>query len=183
MIDEIQNVIGELSNVVANINPADFRNLSRAIMDADRVFVAGMGRSGLMIRAFAMRLMHMGKTTYVVGDVTTPSITENDLLLVASGSGNTMSLVNMAEKAKAANASLALITIYPESSIGEMAECILTIDAPAKADIAADGISAQPMATLFEQGMLICLDSLVLRLMDMMGIAAHEMYLKHANLE
>ena len=118
-----------------------------------------------------------------MGDITTPPIREGDLLLVASGSGNTMSLVSMARKARAVGAGIALITIHPESQLGELADCMLTISAPAKADGYAAGISAQPMATLFEQGMLILLDSMVLRLMAATGMDADAMFRNHANLE
>ena len=183
MVDEIQAVIGELSSVTSNIKPEEFTALARAIMEAERVFVAGMGRSGLVIKSFAMRLMHMGKAAYVVGDITTPPIREKDLLLVASGSGNTMSLVSMARKARAVGAGVALVTIHPESQLGELADCMLTISAPAKADGYTASISAQPMATLFEQGMLIMLDSMVLRLMSTMGTDADAMFRNHANLE
>ena len=72
-----------------------------ALMEfSSRIFVAGAGRSGLCMRAFGMRLMHLGKTVYVVGETTTPSIAATDLLILGSGSGRTASLLAMAEQAQ-----------------------------------------------------------------------------------
>lgn len=53
-----------------------------AILKADRIFVAGAGRSGFVARAFANRLMHMGLTVFFVGEPTTPAIKAGDLLVI-----------------------------------------------------------------------------------------------------
>jgi 6-phospho-3-hexuloisomerase len=54
----------------------------------------------------AMRFMHLGYTVFIVE--TTPAILEGDLLLVASGSGTTSSVVSSAEKAKSQKLQLSL---------------------------------------------------------------------------
>ena len=72
--------------------------LADAILAAETIFVAGAGRSGLAMKSFAMRLMHMGFDTYVVGETVTPSITDKAVLLIGSGSGSTSSLVSQCEQ-------------------------------------------------------------------------------------
>ena len=91
-----------------------------------------MGRSGFMMRGFAMRLMHMGYTTYVVGETTTPAILEGDLLVLGSGSGKTSSLVAMANKAKEMGAKIALISSNDKEGIAEVADCIVKVETQAK---------------------------------------------------
>lgn len=74
-----------------------------------------------MLKAFAMRLMHIGLKVHVVGDVVTPALQKGDLLLLASASGETASLVNVATKAKQLGGTVVLLTIFPESTLGKLA--------------------------------------------------------------
>lgn len=156
-----------------------------AIDTAQRVFVAGAGRSGLAVRAFAMRLMHLGKTVHVVGDVTTPGICAGDLLVIGSGSGSTGSLRIQAEKAKAIGADILLLTIMPHSPIGTLADVVVQIPAPSpKAEDAANTVeSIQPMGSLFEQSLFLLGDCLILALMQHNQQSSDEMFTRHANLE
>lgn len=180
----ITEVVEELSRTLSSIDSKEQSDIVKLIMKAERVFVAGAGRSGLMARCFAMRLMHMGINAYMVGEVVTPAIAAGDLLLITSGSGTTASLVKMAEKAKKLGAKIATVTIYPEAAIGQMADAVVTINAPtAKSDIDHGFRSVQPMGSLFEQSLLICLDHCIMLLMDEKHITSEEMFRRHANLE
>lgn len=183
MIEGLQTIAKEITCVLETISSEAVNDLAKEILGAKRVFVAGTGRSGLVIRCFAMRLMHLGLCAHIVGDATTPAIGAGDLLLVASGSGSTMSLVGMAQKASAVGAKVALVTIHPNSPVGEMACCVVQINAPAKADGQQNSISVQPMATLFEQSMMVFLDYMVLCLMRHKEFTAQQMFAQHANLE
>ncbi|GHL77917.1 hypothetical protein ECZU34_56650 [Escherichia coli] len=101
---ETQSVAGvactDLHQAMSRIDGAALARLEQAIAEANTVFVFGAGRSLLMLKAFAMRLMHIGLKVHVVGDVVTPALKNGDLLLLASASGETASLVNVATKAK-----------------------------------------------------------------------------------
>ena len=166
--------------------PAERIEAAAGVVDrAGRVYVAGAGRSGLAMRAFAMRLMHMGKTVHVVGDVTTPAIEEGDLLVIGSGSGSTGSLQVIAERAKKHGARLLLFTIVPDSPIASMADMVVQIPAPSsKAPNAADTVvSAQPMGSLFEQSLFVLGDVLILALMQKHGLSSDTMFARHANME
>lgn len=175
-------IIGELKKVMEQISPDACKELCGAITDAARVFVAGAGRSGLVVKAFAMRLMHLGCAAYVCGEMVTPSFRKGDLLLIVSGSGETASLTSMAEKACAVGGSLALVTVRAESSIGAMADVIVPVPAPTpKADNAFR--SVQPMGALFEQSCFLLLDAVVMELMERLGQDEASMYARHANLE
>ena len=80
-------ILADLSRTLGQLDATQIEDLQDAILSADRVFIAGKGRSGLQMKAFAMRLMHLRLTVHVVDDVTTPALAEGDLLLVGSSSG------------------------------------------------------------------------------------------------
>ena len=180
----ISQILDELGETVGRVCNDSAEKLADAIIDAQTIFVAGAGRSGLAMESFAMRLMHMGFDTYVVGETVTPSITDKDVLLIGSGSGSTSSLVVSANKADAISATICLITIDEHSLIGKLAEIVLTIPAPSpKIDRDLGFRSVQPMGSLFEQSLLLTLDAIVLLLMRKTGKTAELMFTKHANLE
>lgn len=186
-VKEISAVLGELGGVLARVDEAALRALEERVAGARRVFVAGAGRSGLMMRAFAMRLMHLGLEAHVVGDATTPSIQAGDLLVVGSGSGETESLRGMARRAREAGAALALLTTVPSSTIGGLADTVVRFDAPSPKAARVPGVapppSVQPMGSLFEQALLLSLDTVVLRLATARGASSEQMFERHANLE
>ena len=173
----------ELKKTLSGVDAASVEAMIARIVKAKRVFVAAAGRSALAIKAFAMRLMHLGLQVYVMGEIVTPAIKEGDLLLIGSGSGETGSLVTAAKRAKAFGAELALITIFPESSIGSIADEVVCISAPtSKADTGF--VSIQPGGSCFEQSMLLLLDACVIRVAEALQLNAEEnLKLRHANLE
>lgn len=177
------SIVEELRRAVDKISVNEAEQLVNLILNAEKVFVAGAGRSGLMGRAFAMRLMHLGIQAYVVGETVTPGIGPGDLLIIGSGSGETQSLIGMANKAKHIGAAVALVTIHPNSTLGRLS---VTVQLPGSAKDSEDRestASIQPMASLFEQMLIILFDAVVLRLMDQMGKNAGQMFGRHANLE
>ena len=118
-------VCRELQAALSAIDTEATEKFADLLLGADEIFCAGAGRSGFQIRGFAMRLMHMGRKSYMVGETCTPNITDKGLLVVCSGSGTTKSLVNHAMKAKEVGAKVALITINPESTIGKLADVVI----------------------------------------------------------
>lgn len=184
-VPEFAVVLGEVSAALDAVDAGALAELERRIGAARRVYVAGAGRSGLVMRGFAMRLMHLGLQVHVVGDVTTPAIAAGDLLVVGSGSGETESLAAMARKARKLGAGLALLTIVPASTIGKLAEVVLRIDAPSPKATPPPGTraSVQPMGSLFEQALLVLVDTVVFRLARARGATYEEMFGRHANLE
>ena len=180
----ISQILDELSETVGHICNDSAEKLADAILAAETIFVAGAGRSGLAMKSFAMRLMHMGFDTYVVGETVTPSITGKDVLLIGSGSGSTSSLVASTNKADAIGATICLITIDENSPIAQLAEVVLTIAAPSpKVNRDLGFRSVQPMGSLFEQSLLLILEAIVLLLMRKTGKTTELMFTRHANLE
>lgn len=180
----ISQILDELGETVGHVCNNSAEKLVDAIMDAQTVFVAGAGRSGLAMKSFAMRLMHIGFDTYVVGETVTPSITDKDVLLIGSGSGSTSSLVASTNKAEAIGATICLVTIDENSPIGKLGDVVLTLPAPSpKVNRNLGFRSVQPMGSLFEQSLLLTLDAIILLLMEKTGKTPESMFNRHANLE
>ena len=196
LVSVSQTILQEIRNSLEQISQEDFAIFSQALKAAPRVFVAGRGRSELMLKAFAMRLMHLGLEAFVVGEAVTPAIRKGDLLLVASGSGQTPSLLPLVQKAREKKAKVALITASPESPLAALSDEVLLIPAPSlrtnESGQDKKGLqkasrqkapSLQPLASLFEQSLLILLDSIVLRLKEELGVSETQMRQRHANLQ
>jgi 6-phospho-3-hexuloisomerase len=167
----------ELAEIAASLPRGEAEALARAVRDARRVFVSGMGRSGLMMRAFSMRLMQLGVTVYVVGDTTTPSIAKGDLLVVGSRFGRSGSLTHYVRIARREKARVAVVTMVPDTPLGRTADYVATIP------VAEGGPSRQPLGTLFEQSLLVYLDAVVLLLKRLLHKTEGAMRKRHTNLE
>jgi 6-phospho-3-hexuloisomerase len=180
----MQQVLAELAATASELVEDEPMALLGKIEAANRIFIAGVGRSGLIMRGFAMRLMHLGLPVHVVGHVTTPAIGQGDLLIIGSGSGATPSLLAHASRARQEGAGIVLITTTAYSPIGQLADLRLVIPAPTpKAPQASLQSSIQPMASLFEQTMLVMLDTLSILLMARLGVDDQVAFTRHANLE
>ena len=156
------------------------------------VLVVGAGRSGLVGRAFAMRLMHLGFRTYVVGETITPAIGPNDVLVAISGSGSTAVVVTAAEAAKRVGAKVIAITSYRDSPLAKIADHVVVVPGRTKTAVEQDYFSRQilgiheplaPLGTLFELGTAVFLDSIVAELMYRLGKSEVEMKYRHAIIE
>lgn len=178
-------MIGEIDDCLKKVSDDSVQKALSHIKAADRVFLAGTGRSSLGIRGFAIRLVHLGIHTYMVGETTTPPIRPKDCLIVGSGSGRTPGLLAVAQKAHSVGAHVVLFTIDRDSPIAQCADTIVVIPAPSpKAQISAtEHTSVQPMGSLFEQCLFLALDALVMVLMRESNTTSAEMFARHANLE
>jgi 6-phospho-3-hexuloisomerase len=185
-LQETARQVGEeVGRCLAGVGEESLVRAVSLIRPAERIFLAGAGRSGLAVRAFAMRMMHMGKEAHVVGDTTTPAVRAGDLLIIGSGSGRTAGLLAAARKARELGVTVLLFTIDAGSPMAELADCVVRIDAPSPKAAGApeETRSMQPMGSLFEQTLFLLFDVLVLALMRSGNFAADAMFSRHANLE
>jgi 6-phospho-3-hexuloisomerase len=180
---KLKSVTSELASVMESIDEMQTKQVVEYIESAPRIFVKGVGRSGLIMEAFAMRLMHLGFPVHVIGSVITPSAREGDLLIVGTGSGETGSLITYANKAEKLGLKMIALTNSVDSTIGGMADIVLRIPSPTKSANNSEIRSIQPMGTLFEQSLLICSDIVILELMESKSINSEQMFGHHANLE
>lgn len=184
VMKQMAAIMKELDHSVSLMHIGDSEEILQTLNHAERIFLAGSGRSGLAIRAFANRLVHLGKTVYVVGDVTTPSIGAGDVLFIGSGSGETASLIVNANKAKQLGAKVILNTTNPKSTISKLADFKLVINVMNKeAETEEKEPSIQPMGSTFEQLSFILYDAIILEWIETFNQTFDNMKARHANLE
>jgi len=163
-----------------------------SLINTKRIFIVGAGRSGLVAKAFGMRLMHLGFTVYVVGEVITPAINKDDLLIIVSGSGQTLSPIVAARIAKEKGVKIVSITSNPDSDIGKISEVVVQIKGRRPEDAKRDYEARQllgnhepltPLGTLFELSAMVFLDSVIDELMLRYKKSEDELRKLHADLE
>lgn len=175
-------ILEENSQLAKKIDIENLIPLINAIQDAERIFLIAAGRSGFAMRAAAMRLMHLGRNVFFVGDTTTPAISEGDLLLVASGSGTTASILRAVEKAILAGANVIALTTAASSELAKLAGHTVLIPAAGKQEF--DGHKSKQYAgSLFEQFLFLLMDVVFQSLWKIGGATAEELWQRHANLE
>lgn len=180
----IDAILDDLRRTLTQVDPAQIEAMQNAIVNAERIFIAGKGRSGLQMKAFAMRLMHLGLTVHVVDEVTTPALAAGDLLIIGSSSGRTGSLLRYVESATAIGATLAAFTGNVDSPIAAAARTLLHIPAANfKAERPSEEKSVLVMGSLFEHCLGLICDLLIIRLKQTLRVAESEMKARHANLE
>lgn len=175
-------VLNELEMISDQIDDAQIRKAIELIGESDKIFFHALGRAGFMGKSFVMRLMHMGREVYVVGETNTPNFGEKDILIICSGSGETKQFIEIAEKAKKLGGKVLVFTGTPGSTLTKIADGSIVIKAPSKKQEDSDFASVQPMASLFEQGILLTGDSIVLTMMEQ-AASNEEMFSRHSNLE
>jgi 6-phospho-3-hexuloisomerase len=172
----------EISGVFQSVDPAQVAALVTELRLADRIFVTGAGRSGLVLKMAAMRLMHLGLTVHVVGEITAPAIRSGDLLLAASGSGTTAGVVKAAETAAAQGARIAAYTTNAGSPLAKAASAVVIIPAAQKTDHGSS-LSRQYSGSLFEQVLFATTEAVFQSLWDEDAATPEELWQRHANLE
>lgn len=178
----ITTIATEITEVLNHVNENEVLALGNKIQKVKRIFISGTGRSGLIGKVFAMRLMQSDYTVYVVGETITPSIEEDDLLIIISGSGSTGTLAQFAEKAKDVGAESALVTTNRNAKIGQLADCIVFIPAATKKREAHEPDTIQPLGSQFDQSAHLLLDALMVHLLEN-GKHTKQLNRQHANLE
>jgi 6-phospho-3-hexuloisomerase len=184
----------KIQSIAESIADEEVDAFTKAILSANRVYVMGAGRSGLVAKAFAMRLMHLGFISYVVGETITPAIDKNDLLIAFSGSGNTRSIADVAQTAKGLGATVGLITSNKESAIGQIADTIVVIESQRDAvtdesheydirQMMGEHKSFAPLGTIFETTSMVFSDALVSHLMEITETSEGELKKRHTNIE
>lgn len=174
-----KTIIEKISGVLEATDPTYDERLTQMLDEASRVFVAGAGRSGLVARFFAMRLMHGGYDAYVVGEIVTPSIRKGDLFIVISGSGETETMIAFTKRAKEQGARIVLLSTKSSSTIGDMADFVCQVGNAEQYG----KVVGMPMGTTFELSTLIFLEATIAHIIHEKGIPEEEMRTRHANLE
>ncbi len=190
--EAMENIVDHVSYVRGQLSDQQINKLIVSLEQAKKVYIYGAGRSGLVAKAFAMRLMHLGITVHVVGEITTPAIEAEDIFITISGSGETTSVINSSKIAKNVGAQVISITSYPDSTLGKLSDEIVLVPGrvidPGSKDfhirqIKGEHYTLAPMGTLFEVSVLIILDALISELMTRLKKSESDLKKRHATIE
>jgi 6-phospho-3-hexuloisomerase len=176
-------VLGELQTALASIDGSEAEELVSRLIASRKVFVVGVGRVMLSMQAFAKRLAHLGIDAHCVGEITEPAITSEDLLIAASGSGESIFPKEIARKAKSLGATVIHIGSNSESGMKPYCDGMLRIPTRTKLNIPGEIPSAQPMSSLFEQSLFILGDVIAMIIIEKKGLDLRSLWAYHANLE
>jgi 6-phospho-3-hexuloisomerase len=189
-------IIAGIKSSIKELNMKEVERLIELLLEAKdkKIFIVGMGRSGFVARAFALRLMNLGFDVYFLGETITPAAEKGDLLIAISGTGSTKMVLTASAAAKEIGATVIAITSFPESQLGRMADHIVTIKGrtktgwPKEEDYLARQIMGErepltPLGSVFENNCMVFLDSLVVELMHRMGRTEEDLKRRHATIE
>ena len=178
-------IINEYKEVFEKLNETSLRNFIETVKKYNRVFCIGVGREGMMTRAFAMRLMHMGKEVHWIWDDTTPHIGEGDLLIATLGDGRIGHIDYVCRRAKEAGAFVYVVTGSPSGETAqEVADAVLFIPAAVYRGTDPTVQSFQPMGNLFEQCLLITFDIVIMMIVEETpDLTFEKMSHNHRNIE
>ncbi|NGQ89607.1 SIS domain-containing protein [Rhodobacter sp. HX-7-19] len=182
--DQVSRAAEELRVAAAGVDPAALAGMVEELAGARRVVCYGVGREGLMMRALAMRLYHMGMDAHVVGDMSCPPVGAGDVLVVSAGPGNFSTVLGLMGVAKGAGARVACVTAQPGAAVPAGSDRVLVIPAQTMADDTGPAVaSVLPMGSLFEGAQYLVFEMLILMLRDRLGVSPDAMRARHTNLE
>ncbi|ULO07300.1 6-phospho-3-hexuloisomerase [Paenibacillus sp. 19GGS1-52] len=182
-MSKLKEILSEISEVLGRFEESAAEETAFQLLGDKRIFVIGEGRSGLMAKSFAMRMMHLGATVYVIGETITPSLSGNDILVAVSGSGTTQSVVWTAQKAQEIGAFIIALTTNRESPLGKCASRLILIPAATKHRREGEQPSIQPLGSLFDQCVHLVLDSVCLSFAKLSQIDNAMALKQHSNME
>jgi 6-phospho-3-hexuloisomerase len=180
-----KKILSEYEQVFEKVDQNSLREFINAVEQHDRIFLIGIGREGMSTRAFAMRLMHMGKEVHWIWDDTTPGICPGDLVIATLGDGQIGHINYICERAKEAGGKIYAVTGSPSGETARtVADKVLFV--PAAVYRGKDDVvpSFQPMGNLFEQCLLILFDMIVMTIVEETPeLSFEKMSGRHRNVE
>jgi len=191
VIETAKEINKMIKDVIDNLDDEQVDEFLKKIGRSRTIFFVGAGRSGLVAKSFAMRLMHLGFNVYVVGETITPSVKKGDLVIAISGSGKTTSTLAVVETAKKLGITVATITSFPDSPIAKLSDVVVVIKGRIEGG-KKDYISGQltgvhepltPLGSLFELSTMIFLDAIITKLMKIFREDEKDLKNRHTNLE
>lgn len=180
--DRIETALSEIRGPLLHMEDNATARLADEVLAARRIVLFGMGRELLQLKAFGMRLAHLGLDAHIAGDVTALPVEHGDLVIISIGPGDLDMHRAMAGLARKSGARLVVLTAQPQAAIPQLADTVVTIPAQTMAnDTGSDALL--PMGTVYEIALLIYLDLVAVELRERTGQTLEEIRARHSNLE
>ncbi len=172
-----ERYIGErVTASLAAIDPATIALVVTTLLKAPAIFVYGAGRSGIIGRAFAMRLVQTGLSAYVIGESVTPIVRRGDAVFILSNRGESQSSIQTANIVRREGAELIVVTARSTSKLAHAASRLISLN------LAEDAERPRyaPLGTLFESASLRLTDALIAEILVARGESEETMRSRHA---
>lgn len=178
-MDHQKLILDRLTTILSETDNSNTAKLLKLIDEAGRIFIGGAGRSLLVSRFFAMRLVHAGYNVNMIGEIVTPAIKAGDLLVLVSGSGGTETLLPFVKKAKSVGAKLVVISMKKSSPMADAADLTIQIGNDSSFPLT----KGMPMGSQFELSTLLFLEAVIGDIIEAKNLTEEGMRAIHANLE
>ena len=182
--DDIENALEYLTtNILMSLKMGDeniraLNGMINSILSAKKIFLYGVGRSGLVSKAFAIRLVQLGLNVFFVGESNTPMVEEDSIVIIISNTGQTMSAVQTANITRRIGAKVIAITSNPHSKLAQAASAHITIAGNLPSD--KERLEFAPLGTIFEEAVGLLLDAVITVLMKKLNETDESMRKRHA---
>lgn len=177
------SVLDELGRALGAVDPETVEKFAAAVLEADQVYFVGVGRVLLSLQMICKRFAHLGIKAHYVGEITEPAITDQDLLIVGSGSGASLFPLAIAKKAHSIGAKIVHIGSNPNSEMKDLCAFMVRIPVRTKNYLDDEIDSVQPMTSLFEQSLLLFGDIVAKMIIEERNVDMKALWKCHANLE
>ena len=146
------------------------------ILNKQKIFIYGVGRSGTVCKAFAIRLVQLGLKVFFIGETITPIVEKDDLVIIVSNTGETMSAIQTANIVRRLGARVIAITAEKHSKLAHAASSVIHL----KVEKDPGDSEFSPLGTVFELTAMVFLDGIVSDVMKKMGETEADMRARHA---
>lgn len=177
LVESVNYILDSIEHSFENLKCESIEKTVDVLTSAKHVFVYGSGRSGLVGRTFAMRLMQLGLDSFFIGETITPAVDKGDCVFFVSKTGETQTAIQAAEivNERVKGADVIVLTASPESTLAGLADVIITLegfDSDKNQTLA-------PLGTIFEDTAMMFLDGLIAVLMEELGETEEDMKVRH----
>ncbi len=179
-MNDLHSILGKIlescMSSVESVDAADKDRLIDLVFESRRVFVYGSGRSGLVGQLFAVRLVQLGFDVHFVGEMTTPILSKDALLILLSNTGKTSSVVQTADIAQRLGTKVVSLTARRDSELASKSDIVLAFDI--KTDDESKRVT--PLGSAFESSAHLFFECVVCEIMERGGITEEDMRGRHA---
>ncbi len=169
-------ILKEVHEALDKVDQAKVGEFVDLIISSKKIFIYGVGRSGLVGQSFAVRLVQLGMDVHFVGDMATPIVEQGNLVILISNTGETMSAVQTANIVGRIGARIVSVTSSMHSKLGSISDIVIEITQNKDEQRR----KLAPLGTIFEASTSILLDSLVPVLMQRLGQTESSLRKRHA---
>ena len=175
-MSSLDYIVDAMKRAVESVDPAMVKELIDRIVSSRTVFIYGSGRSGLAGQFFCVRLVQLGFDVHFVGEMTTPIITKDDLTILISNTGNTMSAVQTANIARRIGSKVIAVTANADTKLTIASDIVIQL--PVARD--KERSKHAPLGTIFEGSANLFFDSIIPLIMERLGATESDMRKRHA---